>query len=98
MVGQWPLKPLIGVRIPVREQMYFLYLLECKDKSIYTGITTDISRRFDEHKTGKGGAYTRSHGAVRILHTEKFKTRSKASKRESEIKNWSRQRKLDLVR
>ncbi|MEK7583368.1 MAG: GIY-YIG nuclease family protein [Patescibacteria group bacterium] len=76
--------------------MYFLYLLLCRDHSIYTGITTDVKRRFQEHKAGKGGHYTSAKRAVKILYTEKFKNRSEASKRESEIKSWPRERKLKL--
>ena len=78
--------------------MYFVYLLECGDKSIYTGITTDVNRRFKEHKAGKGGHYTRARGAVKILYKERVKTRSKALKREAQIKNWPRQKKLDLIK
>jgi len=78
--------------------MYFVYLLQCADKSIYTGITTDVARRLIEHQTKKTGAkYTRAKGAVKILHTEKFKTRSTASKREVEIKKWPRSKKLSLI-
>lgn len=77
--------------------MYFVYLLECADKSIYTGITTNLERRFKEHKEGKGASYTKSHGAIKIIYSEKHKDRSSASKRESEIKKLSREDKLDLV-
>ncbi len=78
--------------------MYFIYILECKDGSLYTGITTDVARRFEQHKAGKGGAYTRSHGAKKILYTEKKLDRSRALRREAEIKSWSRERKLSLTR
>ena len=77
--------------------MYFVYLLECADGSIYTGITTDVSRRFKEHATGKGGHFTRSHKPVRILYTEAHPDRSSASKREAEIKRFSRTEKLQLT-
>ena len=77
--------------------MYFVYLIECGDKSIYTGITTNIARRFNEHKIGKGGHYTSSRQVVKVLHTEKFKTRSEALKREFENKNWHKKKKLSLV-
>ncbi len=77
--------------------MYYLYLLLCKDKSIYTGITTDVTRRLEEHKAGTGGKYTRAKGAVKILYTEKFKTRSAASKREAQIKRWPRAKKLSTI-
>jgi putative endonuclease len=76
---------------------YVVYLLACRDGSIYTGITTDLKRRFAEHKNKKGGHYTRSRGVVKILHTEEYPNRSAASKREAEIKNWRRERKMKLA-
>jgi putative endonuclease len=78
--------------------MYFIYLLECRDKSIYTGITTDVARRFKEHKDGKGGRYTRAKQVVKVLYTEKAKTRSQALKREAKIKSWPREKKLELTK
>ena len=72
--------------------------MECLDKTLYTGITTDLARRFKEHNTGKGGAYTRSKKVIKILYTEKFPTRSSALKREAEIKSWPRQKKLNLIK
>ena len=77
--------------------MYYVYIIQCRDKSLYTGITTDIPRRFKEHSMGKGGAYTRSRKVTKILYTEKLKTRSKALRREAEIKSWPRDKKLVLV-
>ena len=78
--------------------MYYVYLLQCSDGTIYTGITTDVERRFQEHKNGKGGHYTSSRKVVKLLYTEKQKNRSNALKREAEIKGWRREKKLDLVR
>jgi putative endonuclease len=77
--------------------MYFVYILECADKSLYTGITTDLKRRLSEHQSGKGGHYTRSRKAVRMVYTEKKRNRSTASKREAEIKGFSRSEKLRLI-
>jgi len=77
--------------------MYYVYLLQCSDGTIYTGITTDVERRFQEHKNGKGGHYTSSRKAVKLLYTEKQKNRSNALKREAEIKGWRREKKLNLV-
>ncbi len=77
--------------------MYFVYLIQCKDKSIYTGITNDLERRFNQHKRKKGGAYTRSHTVKEIIYTEKFQTKSEALKRELEIKGWRREKKLSLI-
>ena len=75
---------------------YFVYLLKCKDNSIYTGITTDFKRRFNEHKNKKGGHYTSSHEVLKILYVEKYPTRSDALKREAEIKSWRREKKIKL--
>ncbi len=77
--------------------MYYVYLIQCEDKSIYTGITTDLERRFQEHKDKIGGHYTRAHKVEKILYTEKFQNRSEALKRESEIKRMSRNAKLTLI-
>ena len=77
--------------------MYYLYIIECQDKTLYTGITTDVKRRFKEHKDGKGGHYTRSRQVVRVLYTEKFRMLSNVLKREFEIKSWCRNKKLALI-
>lgn len=77
--------------------MYTVYLLECVGDTIYTGIATDVIRRFEEHKAGKGASYTRSHKPKRILYTEEYPDRSSALKREVEIKKLSREAKLVLV-
>jgi putative endonuclease len=78
--------------------MYFVYLIECGDKSLYTGITNDLGRRFDQHKKGNGGYYTSSKRAIRIVYTEEHPDRSSALRREAQIKGWTRQKKLNLVR
>jgi len=78
--------------------MYYVYLIECGDKSIYTGITTDLIRRFKEHKAGIGSRYTKAKKVNKILHTEKFKTRREALRREAQIKSWSRTKKLELIK
>lgn len=77
--------------------MWYVYVLLCQDQSLYTGITNNIDKRFTEHKNGKGGRYTRSHKPIKIIHKEKFLTKSDALKREMEIKKWSREKKLELV-
>lgn len=77
--------------------MYYVYLLLCEDDTIYTGITTDVERRFAEHKSGIGGNYTQAKRAKKILYTESHPTRSSASKREYEIKRWRRIKKLSLI-
>jgi putative endonuclease len=77
--------------------MYFVYLLECADETLYTGITTDVERRFRQHVAGVASHYTRARGAKRMLYTEPQPTRSAALKREAEIKTWSRADKLKLT-
>ena len=76
---------------------YFVYLLECADGSIYTGITTDVARRLGEHKKGTGARYTRAHGVKKILYAARYPTRSRALEREAEIKRWPRNKKLILA-
>jgi len=78
--------------------MYYLYILECANGSYYTGITTDVERRFQEHKNGTGGHYTRSQEVVRVVYTESHQDRSSALKREAQIKGWRRERKLALFK
>ncbi|MBY0473193.1 GIY-YIG nuclease family protein [Patescibacteria group bacterium] len=78
--------------------MYYVYILECKNGSLYTGITTDVTRRFNEHKTGVGGHYTRAKGAKKMVYIEEQPDRSSASKREAEIKSWRREKKLCLFK
>jgi putative endonuclease len=77
--------------------MYYVYLLECADNTLYTGITTDVERRLEEHKSSKAANYTRAHKAVKILYTEEHPDRSSALKREAEIKKWSRAQKLTFI-
>jgi putative endonuclease len=77
--------------------MYFVYILECLDDSLYTGITTDVVRRFNEHKNGKGGHYTRSVGVRKIVYTEEHPDKSSALKREAQIKRWRREKKVAQI-
>ena len=77
--------------------MYYLYLLECEDGTIYTGITNDLERRLKAHQEKRGARYTRARGAKRMIHTEAFATKSEALRREIEVKGWTRQEKLHLV-
>jgi putative endonuclease len=76
---------------------YTVYILECKDGSLYTGITTNMQRRFTEHNLGKGGAYTRAKKVRKLRYTEKHTNRSNALKREAQIKSWIRKKKLALI-
>ncbi|MBI2338729.1 GIY-YIG nuclease family protein [Candidatus Daviesbacteria bacterium] len=74
--------------------MWCVYILLCKNDSLYTGISNDVNQRFADHKNGKGGRYTRSHKPVKLIYQENCKTKSGALKREREIKSWNRQKKI----
>lgn len=78
--------------------MYYVYMLECADKSIYTGITTDVARRLREHKAGTASHYTTSRTAKKMLYVERKRTRSTALRREAAIKKLTRTQKLELIR
>ena len=77
--------------------LWSLYILKCCDGSFYTGITTDLERRFKMHQSGKASRYTRSHGPVEMLYSEPCGDRSSALVRECEVKEWPRGKKERLI-
>lgn len=78
--------------------VYFVYILKCSDDTLYTGITTDLKRRLDEHNNSvKGAKYTKLRRPVSLMYSEESKDRSSASKREYAIKKLSRLKKLELI-
>lgn len=79
--------------------MYYIYILKCADKTLYTGSTNDLEKRVAAHNGLKSGAkYTRARRPVNLVYSEKFRTKSKAMKREWEIKQMDREEKLKLFR
>lgn len=80
--------------------MYYTYMLRCKDNSIYTGMTTDLERRFKEHitKDEKCAKYTLNHTAIKLEMAWKSETRSQASKLEYYIKTLSKAQKENLIK
>jgi putative endonuclease len=77
---------------------YFVYLLRCADDTLYCGITTDLLRRVEEHNdSAKGAAYTRSKRPVRLVYSEECTDRAAALRREYEIKQLPRRKKLELI-
>jgi len=79
--------------------MYYLYILECADGTLYTGITTDLARRVEEHNgSEKGAKYTRTRRPVKLCYSEPCEDRSSASKREREVKKMTRVQKLRLIK
>ena len=75
-----------------------VYMLLCDDNTIYTGITNDLKKRFDNHISGKGAKYLRGRKPLEIVYTENFKNRSMATKREMEIKKLNRKEKEILIK
>jgi len=77
--------------------MWFVYILECGNGDLYTGMTNNLEKRIKEHKAGKGGKFTRSFKVRRLVYSELCSDKSMALKRERQIKSWTRQKKLDLL-
>lgn len=77
---------------------HLVYILKCKDDSLYTGYTNNLKRRLKMHQEGKGAKYTRGRGPFQVVYTEKFATKQEALRREFQIKQLSRKEKLQLVR
>ncbi|MCK5616098.1 GIY-YIG nuclease family protein [Candidatus Pacearchaeota archaeon] len=77
---------------------HYIYIARCNDDTLYTGYTTDLKRREEEHNEGGGARYTRSRRPVKIVYSETFKTRSLATKREYEIKQLKREVKEGLIK
>lgn len=75
-----------------------VYILECSDKTLYTGITNNMKDRLTKHAKGTGAKYTRGRGPLKLLYTEIQRTKSQALKRELEIKSFSRAQKLSLIK
>lgn len=81
------------------EPTWYVYILRCADASLYTGITTDLRRRIEEHNAGRlvGARYTRARRPVEPVYVEAVETRSLAARREAELKRMSRSDKLALI-
>ena len=79
-------------------ESWVVYILECSDNTLYTGITNNLEKRLEQHNTGNDGAkYTRARRPVKCLYNEEQKNRSEATKREMAIKKLSRVEKLKLI-
>ena len=79
------------------ENTWYLYILRCKDNTLYTGITTDVEKRLEAHRSGKGAKYTRGRAPLELMYRESCGDHSTALKRELEIKAMSRQEKEKLI-
>ena len=76
---------------------WYLYIAECGDRSLYTGITTNPEQRLKRHNAGRGSKYVLSKRGAELIYTEAHATKTSAQRRELEIKGWSRKKKLALI-
>lgn len=77
--------------------MWYVYILECSDGTLYTGITTDLDKRLKTHNNGKGAKYTKTRLPVALKASFEAEDRSSASKEEYRIKQLTRKQKLELI-
>ena len=77
--------------------MHFVYIVQCRDSTLYTGTAKDVKFRIDQHNSGKGARYTKGRGPVKLLYYERYETVGDALRREREIKKWPRARKWALM-
>lgn len=79
--------------------MYFVYILKCSDETLYTGITSDLTRRIEEHNSSKLGAkYTKARRPVKLVYSKEFANRSTAMVEESRIKKLTREEKINFIK
>ena len=77
--------------------MTYVYMVECSDRTLYTGWTVNLARRLAEHNTGRGARYTRSRLPVQLVYWERQPDRGSAQRRESALRRISRDAKLRLI-
>lgn len=78
--------------------MNYVYILRCRDGSLYTGWTNDIDKRLEAHNSGRGAKYTRGRGPVQLVHLETYATKEEAMKREAAIKKLPAEKKRELAK
>ncbi|NQT06697.1 MAG: GIY-YIG nuclease family protein [Candidatus Omnitrophica bacterium] len=81
----------------MKQKNWFVYIVECRDKRLYTGITNDVEKRVAAHNKGKGCRFTKFRYPVKLVYEEDCITRSAARKRELEIQGFKRNKKLSLI-
>ena len=79
------------------ESKWYLYILKCGDGTLYTGIATDVQKRLEMHRSGKGAKYTRGRGPLELVHSEECENHSQALKRECEVKKLTKDQKRQLI-
>lgn len=76
---------------------HYVYILRCGDGTLYTGYTNGLVRRLIEHHSGRGAKYTKGRAPLDLVYVEQFDTKSKAMKREYQIKQLTKKQKLQLI-
>ena len=79
------------------DKNWYLYILRCGDGTLYTGITTNVEKRLEQHRSGKGAKYTRGRQPLELVYREECEDHSAALKREYEIKKMPRYAKMRLI-
>jgi predicted GIY-YIG superfamily endonuclease len=79
------------------DKSWSVYILRCGDDTLYCGITPDLEKRLEQHRSGKGAKYTRGRGPLELVYSEALPSRSEALKREAAIKRLRREEKLQLI-
>jgi len=80
------------------DKPWFVYIVECRDDKLYTGISNDVERRVAEHNKGRGCRFTKYRYPVKLVYKEERETKSAARKRELEIQGFTRKKKLELIK
>lgn len=76
---------------------WFVYIIQCRDRTLYAGVAKDVNKRVREHNTTNRCRYTRPRKPVTLMYQESCENYNKARKREAQIKNFNRKQKLDLI-
>jgi putative endonuclease len=79
------------------KSMWHVYILQCNDKTLYTGVTKSLTKRLNYHNRGKASKYTRGRTPVKMIYTEDHPTKTSALKREIQLKKWTKAKKLALI-
>ena len=79
------------------DETWIVYILECADKTLYTGVTNDLAKRLEKHESGKGAKYARGRAPYKIVFSEPHASKSAAMKREAAIKKLRKEEKLKLL-
>ncbi len=77
---------------------YYVYILQCKDRSFYVGLTRHFRKRIQDHKSGNGCLYTKNRIPIRLVYFEKYTDFYEAKLRENQIKGWSQKKKINLIK